>query len=306
MSITLIENFRAVFYSPFYAAIELGAYRAEGVEVTLKLSKAADETLRTILAGAGQVSWGGPMRLMRTLDKEPGSGLVAFCEVVGRDPFFLVGRAPNPGFTMKDLTTRRLATVSEVPTPWYCLQHDLRLAGIDPAGIERESARTMAENAAALAAGEVDVIQVFEPVARKLVEDGVGHLWYAAANRGPTTYTTLNCTRSFIESHPDTVLGMTRAIYRTQKWIAAHDARDLASVIRSYLGDIPLERLAACCAAYKSLGVWNTNPLQHRSGLEWLRDAMLACGAIRTQFAYEDLADMRFAEQAMREDPPSI
>lgn len=31
--ITLSENFRALFYAPFYAAHAIGAYAAEGVEV---------------------------------------------------------------------------------------------------------------------------------------------------------------------------------------------------------------------------------------------------------------------------------
>ena len=30
MALTLIENFRAVFYTPFYAAFALNAYEAEG------------------------------------------------------------------------------------------------------------------------------------------------------------------------------------------------------------------------------------------------------------------------------------
>jgi len=306
MPVTLIENFRAAFYSPFYAAIALGAYKAEGLDVSLQMSAAADRTLKTILAGSGQVSWGGPMRLMHALDDNPGSGLVAFCEVVGRDPFYLVGRAPNSSFRMADLEGKTVATVSEVPTPWYCLQHDLRLAGIEPSGIRRTPAGSMAQNAAALRAGEVDVIQVFEPFARNLVDEGAGHVWYAAASRGPVTYTTLNTTRDFLARDPDTVLRMTRAIYRTQKWIAAHDGRDLAAAIAGYLPDIPAQTLAACCNDYKGHGVWNKDPIQQRAGLEWLRDAMLACNAIRTKFTYEDLADMRFAEQALKEDPPSI
>lgn len=306
MPVTLIENFRAVFYSPFYAAIALGAYEAEGVEVKLQMSSAADQTLHTILAGSGQVSWGGPMRLMHALDDAPKSGLVAFCEVVGRDPFYLIGRAPNARFRMADLEGKMVATVSEVPTPWYCLQHDLRLAGVDPSSITRSPPGTMAENAALLREGEVDVIQVFEPFARSLVDEGAGHLWYAAASRGPTTYTTLNTTRDFLERDPDTVLRMTRAIYRTQKWIAANDGRALAEAIAGYLPDIPAETLAACCNDYKTREVWNTDPIQQRAGLEWLRDAMLACNAIRTKFAYEDLADMRFAQQVLKEDPPSI
>ena len=144
MPITLIENFRAVFYAPFYAAEALGAYTAEGLDVTMKMSTAAEKTLVSISAGAGDVVWGGPLRIMAALDKDPAGGYVGFCEVVGRDPFFLIGRTPNPAFRLTDLAGKKLATVSEVPTPWICLQYDLRRAGIDPSTLTLGPQRTMA------------------------------------------------------------------------------------------------------------------------------------------------------------------
>jgi NitT/TauT family transport system substrate-binding protein len=304
MPIVLIENFRAVFYAPFYAACSLGAYEAEGLEVELKFAAEPGKALQAVTAGAGQVSWGGPLRILAALNQDPECGYVAFCEVVGRDPFILVGRTPNPGFAPAQLTRWTLATVTEVPTPWICLQHDLRRAGIAPSAVKLAPGRTMAENAAALRAGEVDVIQVFEPYVQALVEEGAGHVWYAAASRGPTSYTSLNTTRAFIEQEPETVLRLTRAMYRTLKWIAARDGRALAEAIAGYFPDLPLARLAACCDRYRLLGLWNRTPVLQREGLEWLRDAMLGAGAIRTRFAYEGCVDMRFAEQVMREDPP--
>jgi NitT/TauT family transport system substrate-binding protein len=306
MAVILIENFRAVFYAPFYAAAALGAYEAEGVEVNIKMSAAAGRALQSLTAGVGQVSWGGPLRIMTALDEDPQGGYVAFCEVVGRDPFFLVGRAPNPGFTLENLPRWTLAPVSEVPTPWICLQHDLRRAGVDPSAVRLAPGRTMAENSAALRAGELELIQVFQPYARTLINEGAGHVWYAAASRGPTSYTTFNTTRSFIERNPDAVLRMTRAMYRTLKWIAARDGRDLAVAIAGYFPDVPVAVLSACCNDYKLLGLWNRTPVLRREGLEWLRDAMLAAGAIRTRFAYEDCVDMRYAEQVVREDPRAM
>jgi NitT/TauT family transport system substrate-binding protein len=241
---------------------------------------------------------------MAALDQDPKCGYAAFCEVVGRDPFFLVGRAPNPGFTPAQLPRWTLAVVTEVPTPWICLQHDLRRAGIAPASVTLARGRTMAENAAALRAGEADVIQVFQPYAQALAEEAAGHVWYAAASRGPTAYTSLNTTRDYIEREPETILRLTRAMYRTLKWIAARDGRALAEAIAGYFPDVPATRLAACCERYRSLGLWNRTPVLQREGLEWLRDAMLEAGAIRTRFRYEDCVDMRFAEQVLREDPP--
>ena len=304
--VTLIENFRAVFYTPFYAAFALKAYESEGVDVRMETSSDASKTLSTLMSGAGQVSWGGPMRLMHALDDNPAGGVVSFCEVVGRDPFYLVGRTPNLQFRMTDLLDKTLAVVSEVPTPWYCLQHDLRLAGVDPTALKRAPAAGMAENFERLRKGEVDVIQVFEPLAHNAVAQGFGHVWYSAASRGPASYTTFNTTRAFLERDSETALRMTRAMYRTQKWIAAHDGRALAAAVAEYFPDLPQAVLAACLERYKVSGIWNTNPLQQRVGVEWLRDAMLACGAIKTRFAFEDLSDMRWAEQMMREDPPSM
>jgi len=306
LKLTLIENFRALFYAPFYAAAELGAWRAEGLDMRMITPKTSAETIEILAAGGAEVSWGGPMRLMIALDKDPDSDSVAFCEVVGRDPFYLVGRTPNPRFTMKDLLGQRLATVSEVPTPWICLQRDLTLAGIDPKQVARSPERTMAQNVAALRAGEVDVIQVFQPFAHSVVAEGVGHIWCRAADRGLACYTTLNTTRAFIRSNPDTVLRVTRAMYRTQKWVAAHSGARLAEVVANYLPDLPRDVLAACFDGYKASGVWSTNPIVQRAGLDWKRDAMLSCGAISTGAAYVDYVDLQFAERILREDPPSI
>jgi NitT/TauT family transport system substrate-binding protein len=306
VKISLLENFRALFYAPFYATFALGAYEAEGLDVELKSPAAFGNSLRALTEGGADVSWGGPMRLMAARDKDPNASGVAFCEVVGRDPFFLIGRTANSAFRMQDLLGKRVATVSEVATPWICLQYDLTLADIAPESITRAPARTMAENVAALHDGEVDVIQVFHPLAKMMVEEGSGHLWYSAAGRGPTCYTTLNTTLDFIGKHPDVVLRMTSAIYRVQKWIAAHEAGELARVVAPYLPDVPLPVLTACCEDYKESGVWSRKPIVQRAGLEWKRDAMLSSGAIRERLDYDAYVDMRFADAVMREDPPRI
>jgi NitT/TauT family transport system substrate-binding protein len=306
MAITLIENFRAAFYAPFYAAAALGAYEAEGVDVRIEASPDAAKTMQTLISGAGEVSWGGPLRLMEAREQRPENEPIVFCEVVGRDPFFLIGRQANTAFQLADLAGKRLAVTTEVPTPWLCLQHDLRLAGVDAGSIALAPRRTMAENAAALRAGEVDVIQVFMPLAESLVQGGEGHIWYAAASRGPTAYTTLNTTRRYAEANPDVLLAMCRAMYRTQKWIAAHDGRALAEAIAAYFPDVPQGTLAAAYDRYLGLGLWNTTPVQSRHGLEWLTEAANASGFLSQRHAYGEVVDVRFAEAALRDDPPSI
>src|SRR6266478_6252518 len=137
MPIKLAENFRAVFYAPFYAAQSLGFYASEGVEVELVNSSSPGDGVSALLNDAIDITWGGPMRVMKAHDLQPSSPLVCFCEVVARDPFFLVGRHRPSEFQLRDLASLRFAAVSEVPTPWMCLQHDLREHGIDPSRLAR-------------------------------------------------------------------------------------------------------------------------------------------------------------------------
>ena len=305
-AVTLIENFRAVFYAPFYLPIALGAYDAEGLQVTLKTSGDAARTASSLIAGEGDVSWGGPLRLMAALEKNPQAAAFAFCEAVGRDPFFLLGREPNPGFQVPQLRGRKLAVVTEVPTPWMCLRQDLRLAGVDPSDITTIPGRTMGENVAALRSGEADVIQVFQPYAGTLLLGGKAHVWYTAASRGPVSYTTLNTTRDFAGRNPDALRGMCRAMYRTQKWIAAHSAADLAATLADFFPDIPRPLLVACFESYKGSGLWNRDPVLQRAGFDWLRDAALADGILKKKFTYEECVDTTHALAVMKENPPAL
>src|SRR5881296_1283666 len=175
--LTLIENFRAVFYTPFYAAFALKAYEAEDLEVQRVTSPTPAETAQALRSGRADVAWGGPIRLLLANNQQPDSDMVIFCEVVRRDPFFLVGREPRPAWQFADLLHGRVATVSEVPTPWLCLQDDLRLAGLDPTHIRRIPDRSTPENLAALRARDIEVMQAFQPFVEQAVEEGVGHIW---------------------------------------------------------------------------------------------------------------------------------
>lgn len=296
MAITLHENFRAVFYAPFYLPFALDAFAAEGLDVVLEPSDAPGPTARNRDSTAPAVWWGGPMRILVDRDQNPASALVSFCEVVTRDPFFLVGREPRPDFAMTDLSRLRLATVCEVPTPWMCLQQDLRDAGIDPEILDRVSHQTMAVNADALRSGTVEVVQLFEPFVEQLLSEGTGHIWYAAANRGPTSYTSLYATEQTLTGHRDTVLAMTRVIHKTQTWLDRADAATVADTVAGYFPDLEPATLTGCIARYKTLGLWGRDPYLPKTGFERLRQSCLSGGLIKSGADYADCVDNSVAE----------
>ena len=280
MAVTLQESLRGVFYAPFYVALAQDAYAQEGVEVRFVSAPRPGDAATAVLRGDVDVCWGGPMRVMQAYARQPDCDLVCFAEVVTRDPFLLVGRAPRPGFSLADLPGLRVATVSEVPTPWMCLQEDLRRAGIAPARLTRRTDGTMADNVAALRAGALDVVQVFEPFVAALEAEGAGHVWYAAAARGPTSYTTFYARRGLLAARRDELRRMVRAIARTQRWVAQADGAAIAAAIAPYFPEVGQPVLAAACARYKDLGIWGRDPVLPRAGYDRLRASLVSGGFV--------------------------
>jgi NitT/TauT family transport system substrate-binding protein len=306
MPIVLQESLRGLFYAPYYACFARGAFASEGVEVEFVSAPSPGAAPDGLFAGTVDVSWGGPMRVNQLYEARPDCDLVCIGEAVTRDPFFLAGREPNPDFTLADLFGRRVATVSEVPTPWLCLQDDLRRAGLDPAEVARIDNQTMSANSAALRRGEVDVVQLFEPFVEELVGSGTGHIWYAAATRGPTSYTAFYTRRAVLARKRGELKGMVRALYRTQKWLHGSPPEALADAAQAFFPNVPPAVMRAAVARYRALGIWGRDPILPRSGYERLRASLVSGGFVKRGASFEQAVDNSLAEDAVSENPPGL
>jgi NitT/TauT family transport system substrate-binding protein len=236
---------------------------------------------------------------MKHHDENPGSPLVCFAEIVCRDPFSIVGRYPNSGFRLADLARMRIATVSEVPTPWLCLQEDLRQAGIDPTELDRVADRNMAENLLALREGRIDAAQFFEPVVEEALASGAGHLWHAASIRGRTTYTAFVTTRDRLVRDAEPLLRMVRAIHRAQQWIHACSAAELAAAVSLYFPALDSGMLTGALARYQAQGVWGRDPVLPEDGFDRLQNSLVSTGFTRRPVPYAACVDNRFARQVL-------
>ncbi|SHH85808.1 NitT/TauT family transport system substrate-binding protein [Bradyrhizobium erythrophlei] len=293
VKIRLMENFRAIFYAPYYAAHRLGFYANEGVDVELVSSDAPGDAIAHLTNGTIDLTWGGPMRVMTAHDRDDQSPLVCFGEVVSRDPFFLIGNFKR--FKLSDLAHLRFAAVSEVPTPWMCLQHDLREADINPAMIAKTSDRTMPDNYASLREGRLDVMQAFEPFASRAEMDRAGEILYAASSRGPTVYTAFIATRSKVAVHRDAFVAMTHALAKMEQWLYAHSGKELAEVVASFFSHVQQELLVRSLQRYLDAGLWARDPAMSKQGFERLGSSFLSGGSLKRPPVFEHCVDARLA-----------
>jgi NitT/TauT family transport system substrate-binding protein len=305
MTIILQEPLRGLFYAPYYAALALGAYEQEGVEVRFVSAPSPSLAPNPLFHGTVDVAWGGPMRVNQIYDQRAHCDLVCFGEAVTRDPFMLVGRRPRHSFHPAVLAAVRIGTVSEVPTPWLCLQEDLRRAGINPELLDRVTDQTMGENVAALRRGELDVVQLFQPYAEELIASGEGFLWYAAADRGPCSYTSFYARRQTLDARRDEFLRLVRALYRTQKWLYRELPDTLADIVQPYFPGVMQPLLRAAVARYRALGIWGRDPILPRVGYERLRAGLVSGGFVKGT-PYEIAVDNSLAAQVVAENPPAL
>jgi NitT/TauT family transport system substrate-binding protein len=296
--IVLNEPFRAVFYAPFYVALERGAFARQGLDLRMVNVGDPNQAAQQLLDGTADVAWSGPMRPMQRLSLDPGYPLRTFGAVVMRDPFLLLSRVERPGFRVADLGSLRLGVTSEVPTPWWCLQDDIRRAGLDPTQLDLVLGRTMAENSEALLAGDIDVAMVFEPFAAALEERGMS-VCYAAATRGPTSYSAFYATRERIAERRAEFQAMIRGMAETQAWIQHADPGEIATTIAARFPEVPQDRLRRALSRYQSLGIWAATPRFPQDALDRLAAAMISSGAMTHHPGFTSCVDSELVEDAL-------
>jgi NitT/TauT family transport system substrate-binding protein len=291
MRVTLCENMRAVPYVPFYLALAGGYWEKEGLDIRHVVSPSTARTATALLDGSVDVSWGGPMRVMMHHDADPRCPLVCFGQVVARDPFLLVGRTRKSAFRWHDLAGLRVAPAGDVPTPWMTFQDDLQRAGLDPAAIAGRRVRPMARNLEAFLREAVDVVQVFEPYADRLVSEGRGHVWHRFSERGDIAYTTFYATRRFTRARREACRRLVRGIARAQAELFAATPRSLADAVGGFLPDVPREALARIIGAYRASGLWAATPELPPAPFLRLKAALVSGGLIRSDPPYERIVD---------------
>lgn len=300
MRLRIAENFEAFFYAPLYALQALRLAEAQGLTIDWLPPGSPGGAIDAVRAGSVDLTWGGPMRVLRDRDTTPhdGASLVCFGEVVGRDPFALLAgpmlRADDTGtFDLRRLPQHRLSIVSEVPTPWFCLQQDLRDLGVDPKQmVERQqvlSGLSMSQQIEALQNGSADIIQLFEPHISSLERQGLAKVLAQASARGPCCYTTFITSRDGLSRHRPALAALERALALAQQWMATASDETLARLIAPRFPAVPVDVLCSAVSRYRLAGVWSDTPTISRIGIDRLRDSLLAGGFVSHAASFEDI-----------------
>lgn len=101
--VTLNEVAHSIFYAPQYAAIELGYFEEEGIELDLQTGFGADKVMTALLSGEADIGFMGSEASIYTYSGGAADAPVNFAQLTQRAGNFLVAREEMPDFKWEDL-----------------------------------------------------------------------------------------------------------------------------------------------------------------------------------------------------------
>ena len=297
------EVTHSIFYAPQYAAINLGFFEEEGIELELSNAGGADKAMAAVLSGQIDIGFAGPEAAIYVYNEGNEDYPQVFAQMTRRDGSFIVAREPNENFDWSEMKGKTILPGRKGGVPYMTLCYVLRQKGLEPGkDIILDDSIQFDAMAGAFVGGSGDYVSLFEPTASTLEKEGQGYIVSSIGEEaGDIPYTAYFAKQSYLEKNGDVVEAFTRAVYRGQQWVNEHSAEEIAEAIEPSFPDTDLETLASCVERYKSIDAWNTDPVLTQESFDRLQEVIIEAGELDEKAPYDKIVNNSFAEKVMKE-----
>lgn len=301
--VTVNEVTHSVFYAPQYAAVNLGFFEEEGLEIELATGQGADKVMAAVLSGSVDIGFAGPEASIYVYNEGRADYPQIFAQLTQRDGSFLVAREPVENFDWASLAGAHILPGRKGGVPYMALMHVVRQKGLTPnVDVEFDDSIQFDLMAGAFLAGTGDYVALFEPVASTMEKEGKGYIVASVgAEAGEIPYTAYFTSTSFIEKNPETVQKFVNAVYRGQQWVATHTPEEIAAVIAPSFPDTDVELLTTVVRRYQEIDAWSTTPILKESSFDLLQEVISEAGELEQKAPYDKIVNNTFAQKAVDE-----
>ena len=295
--IVLNEVTHSVFYAPLYAAMSLGYFEQEGLEIELVNGGGADKSMTALLSGQADIGLMGPEAAIYVYNEGKEDSAVVFGQLTKRDGSFLVGRLPDEDFKWSDLKGTTIIGGREGGVPEMTLEYVLRNNGLEP-GVDVEVITNIQFNlmGGAFEGGTGDYVTLFEPTASLFAKEGKGYIMGAVgAESGEVPYPAFMAKKSYIEKNPENIRRFLKAVYRAQQWVQNASDREIAEAIVDYFPDTTVESLMLVARSYKEIDAWMDTPVMKEEAFDRLQEIIQQAGILDEAVDFESVVDTSYA-----------
>ncbi len=298
VTITLSEVTHSVFYAPQYAAIQLGYFADEGIELELYNGEGSDKVMASVLSGEVDIGFAGPEAAIYVYNEGKTDYMQVFAQVTQRDGAFILSREDEDDFDWSNLSGKTLLPGRVGGVPYMTLEYVCKEKGLTDVTFDTSIQFSMM--ASAFIGGSGDYVALFEPTASSLVAEGQGYIVASVgAESGEIPYTAYFASKSYIEENGDIIQRFVNAVYRGQQWVATHSAAEIAALIAPSFPDNDIELLTSAIESYKEIDAWSATPVMKQEAFEKLETVMEAAGELSDRVLFADVVNNSFAENAV-------
>lgn len=296
------EVTRSVFYSPQYAAIALGFFEDYGIEVELTNGGGADNVMTAVLSGQSDIGFAGPEASIYVYNEGKEDYTEVFAQLTKRDGSFLVSREPTSNFSWQDLKGKVIIPGRKGGVPYMTLEYVLKQNGLDPAkDMVLDDSISFDLMAGSFAGGNADYVTLFEPTASLTEEAGIGYIVASVGEEsGEIPYTAYFALKSYIKNNEELIQNFTNAIYKGQKWVESHTAKEIAEKIVDFFPDTDVDTLGASIQKYKDIDAWSKTPVLTEEAFEKLQDVIQEAGELEKRADYTKVVNNKYAKEAIK------
>lgn len=301
-TVRLVEVTHSIFYAPQYVAIRKGFFKEQGLTLEVTNGSGGDKTMTTLLSGDADVVLVGTEAAVYVTARGAASPVVGIAQLTQTDGSFLVARKQTGPFQWSDLRGKALLGQRKGGMPEMVSEYVQHRHGLKPHENVKIIQNVDYNNLGnAFAAGTGDYVQLFEPVASKLEQEGKGKVVASLGkDSGRLPYTIYITRQSTLQQNPDTLLRFIHAVYQGQQWVQSHSVREIADVIAPEFPDTDRSILEKVLKRYKEEQAWATNPIIDRQEYGHMIDIMRQAGELPSNVPYDTIIKMDLAKKAMR------
>jgi len=300
--IVLNEVTHSVFYAPMYAAISLGYFEEEGLEIELVNGGGADKSMTALLSGQADIGLMGPEAAIYVFNEGRENSAMVIGQLTKRDGSFLVGREPDEDFKWTDVAGKTIIGGRKGGVPEMTLEYVLRKNGLEP-GVDVfvDTSIQFDLMGGAFEGGVGDYVTLFEPVASMFEKEGKGYILAAVGQEsGEVPYTAFQTTKSYIKENPDIIRRFLKAIYRGQQWVQKASDKELAEAIVDFFPDTSIEALMMVAKSYREIDAWMDTPIMKKEAFDRLQEIIIQAGVLTEKVDFENVVDNSFAEEVVK------
>lgn len=301
------EVTHSIFYAPFYAAINLGYFEEEGIEIELTNGGGSDQSMTALISGNADVALLGPETAVYVVKEGSKNSPVIFGQLTKRDGSLLIGRNPEPNFSWSNLIGKEVIGGRRGGSPAMALQYAIERVNNLPLGTGEDEVYINLDVAfnlvvGAFESGTGDYCTMFEPTASEYVAAGKGYIVASVGEEcGEVPFTCFMAMQSYINKNGGQIEGFLRAVVKGYNYLMNATDDEIYEALAPSFSTSTKTSIVSAVKTYKAIDAWMSTPVMEESAYNRLLAIMTNAGELDSSVAFSSVVNNSYASKVMKE-----